>query len=80
MLGVAGDDVAEVDVGWQLLADELDGGRQQELGGGVVQFAQHTAELAAGGQGALDVEAVGRGRIGPSGKPRSQTRAGCSTR
>ena len=42
---------------------QLHGGGQQELGGGGVEFPQHTAELAAGGQGALDIEAVGHGRI-----------------
>ena len=61
MLGVTGDDRAEIQLARELGRDELDAGRQQELGGGGVELAQHPAELAAGRQCALDGEAV-RGR------------------
>ena len=64
VLGVAGDGVAEVDVGRQCGGDDLYSGVEQELGGGVIQLAQHPAELTPRGQAVGDREAVGGRGVG----------------
>ena len=47
VLGVQRDHIAEIDVSGQLQTQQLHRAVQQELGGRVVQLAQHAPELAA---------------------------------
>ena len=64
MLGVQGDHVAEIDVGGQFQPEQLHRAVQQELGGRVVQVAEHAPELAARRHRTRDIETVGGRGIG----------------
>lgn len=64
MLGVHRNLIAQVEVGRQLIPNELHGAVQQELQSSIIQLSQHPHELLAARQADIRIEAIGWAGVG----------------